>query len=340
MSLMQLVHRIGGSVMGMLLLLSAAPRPPEKPQVVLDLTSAPLSERRSMGVPGGVVRGSPGEAPVNEYDLPLILGISRLNRSSTSGTIGVELELKNAGDGPITVPSCLDGIKAFSTHDGRRRSLQIELRFQDQATGAQIGEVAEVTFGATPECIVQLETGKTIVVRFNSRIPDEPRKWQTKGPVRVRAVVQEWEIGTRQYFIERRSKAIESAFVELPLDVKDDAKLGSESVQRAFSEVSRGMYTSWSEKYLARLGDSVAPEVTQLLANRKANENDSSTAVALINMAFASPNQIKNPEDRQPKNTLTMLELLDQRVRDSAIKAKIRSTRERLQQKLPTQVQR
>jgi hypothetical protein len=111
---------------------------------------------------------------------------------------------------------------------------------------------------------------------------------------------------------------------------ENDARLRQETVQLAFSEVSRGMYTSWSEKYLARLGDSAAPEIMKLLQQKKMTTKDAQTAVSLVNMSFATPRIIRNEANRQPRSTLSLLDYLDQNSADSTTKAKIRSTRERL----------
>ncbi len=117
---------------------------------------------------------------------------------------------------------------------------------------------------------------------------------------------------------------------------EDDPHLRQETVQRAFSEVSRGLYTSWSEKYLARLGDSVALEVMKLLQQKKVTAKDAATAVSLVNMSFAAPRMIRNEADRHPKNTLSLLDDLDQNAADSATKERIKSTLERLQRGVAT----
>ena len=117
---------------------------------------------------------------------------------------------------------------------------------------------------------------------------------------------------------------------------ENDPRWRQETVQRAFSEVSRGMYTSWSEKYLARLGDSVAPEVMKLLQQKKVTAKDAETAVSLVNMSFATPRMIRNEENRHPRSTLDLLDYLDQNAADSPTKSKIKSTRERLQRSVAT----
>ena len=91
------------------------------------------------------------------------------------------------------------------------------------------------------------------------------------------------------------------------------------------------MYTSWSEKYLARMGDSVAPEVMQLLGESQITAKNADTAISLVNLSLAVPRLIQRGEDRSPRNTLTLLDYLDRRVADSTVRAKIKSAQERLQ---------
>jgi hypothetical protein len=122
---------------------------------------------------------------------------------------------------------------------------------------------------------------------------------------------------------------------------EDDPHWRQETVQRAFSELSRGMYTSWSEKYLARLGDSAAPEVMKLLQQKGMTTKNAETAISLINLSFAMPRIILNEENRHPRNTVSLLDYLDQNAAvDSATKAKIKTTRERLQHDVATVPQR
>src|ERR1041384_3003424 len=89
---------------------------------------------------------------------------------------------------------------------------------------------------------------------------------------------------------------------------EDDPQWRQETVQRAFSELSRGMYTSWSEKYLARLGDSVAPEVMKLLQQKGMTTKNAGTAISLVNLSFAMPRIILKEKNRHPLNSLSLLD--------------------------------
>ncbi len=112
---------------------------------------------------------------------------------------------------------------------------------------------------------------------------------------------------------------------------EDDPQWRKQTVRRAFSEVSAGMRSSWSEKYLARLGDSAAPEIMEYLASRKPTKKDAETALSLLKMAFANPRLIRRSPSRIPKNSFVLLDSLDKRMTDADTKLKIKSTREQLQ---------
>jgi len=112
---------------------------------------------------------------------------------------------------------------------------------------------------------------------------------------------------------------------------EDDPQWRQQTVKRAFDEVSAGMYYSWSEKYLARLGDSAAPEIMSLLAAKPFTKKDAETALSLVKMSFANPSLIRRGPSRTPTNTLVLLDYLDKHVIDADTKSKINSAREQLQ---------
>jgi hypothetical protein len=112
---------------------------------------------------------------------------------------------------------------------------------------------------------------------------------------------------------------------------EDDSQWRQETVQRAFNEVSVGMRSSWSEKYLARLGDSAAPEIMNLLASKGLTKKNAETALTLVKMSFADPRLIRRSPNRDPVNTLALLGYLDQHTTDADTKSTINSMREQLQ---------
>ena len=112
---------------------------------------------------------------------------------------------------------------------------------------------------------------------------------------------------------------------------EDDPQWRRQTVERAFDEVSAGMHSSWSDKYLARLGDSAAPEIMNYLAAKHLTQKDTETALSLVNMSFANPRLITRGPSKIPTNTLILLDYLDKRTSDVDTKLRIKSTREQVQ---------
>jgi hypothetical protein len=112
----------------------------------------------------------------------------------------------------------------------------------------------------------------------------------------------------------------------------DDPQVRRETVQRAFNELSNGTYTSWTEKYLARLGDSAAPEVMTIVTARNLTKKDAEAAVAIVKLSFAFPRNIRHEADKTPTNSFVLLDYLDQHVVEADTKSKIHSVRERIAQ--------
>jgi hypothetical protein len=112
---------------------------------------------------------------------------------------------------------------------------------------------------------------------------------------------------------------------------EDDPQWRQQTVDRAFQEVTSGMRTSWSEKYLARLGDSAAPEIISYLRSRHLTNQDTVTALSLVKMSFADPSLIRNDSNKIPKNSLILLDYLDKHTTDADTKSKINAARDELQ---------
>jgi hypothetical protein len=112
---------------------------------------------------------------------------------------------------------------------------------------------------------------------------------------------------------------------------EDDPQWRQQAVERAFHEVSNGLRTSWSEKYLARLGDSAAPEIMSYLRSRQLTKEDTVTALSLVKMSFANPSSIRHASSKSQKNTLILLDYLDKHTTDADTKSNIKSVREELQ---------
>lgn len=78
----------------------------------LDLTKAPPSARRSMGVPGGFAGGlsdgSPQGVLANPFDLPVKLSIGSLRKEATPGGALLKLNITNTSKADFAIPACLD----------------------------------------------------------------------------------------------------------------------------------------------------------------------------------------------------------------------------------------
>jgi hypothetical protein len=111
---------------------------------------------------------------------------------------------------------------------------------------------------------------------------------------------------------------------------EDDPQWRQQTVRRAFDEVSAGMYYSWTEKWLARLGDSAAPEIMNLLATKNLSKKDAQTTLSLVKMSFAYPRLITHNQNRTPTNALVLLDYLDKHTSDANIKSNINSMRKQL----------
>jgi len=115
---------------------------------------------------------------------------------------------------------------------------------------------------------------------------------------------------------------------------EDDPQWRRQTVERAFHEVSAGLSTSWSEKYLARLGDNAAPGIMSYLSSRQLTKQDTLTALSLVRMSFANPSLIRHASNRDSKNTLVLLDYLNNRANDADTKSKIKSARDDLKSQL------
>lgn len=111
---------------------------------------------------------------------------------------------------------------------------------------------------------------------------------------------------------------------------EDNPNWPHQIVQRAFNEVSAGLRTSWSERYLARLGDSVAPEILSLVSAKPLTKQDAETALTLVKMSFAEPRSIRHQQDRVPTNTLVLVDWIDKHTSDAGVKPNLNSMRDEL----------
>src|SRR5438445_8621049 len=187
-------------------------------QEVLDLRKTPLSARRSMGVPGSAAGGTLGMSESGLlYELPVRVKIRKL--SSSNDILTVTLELLNIGNSRLAIPSCLDQEKAHGANALDRRSLQFGLIFQPPRAKPTVPQLLDVTFGSAsrPNCSVPLEPGGSVIVIAETRLPTEMHEFSKESaPVLVKAFVSELKLKDGEYYIEQRSRRLESEPVELP----------------------------------------------------------------------------------------------------------------------------
>ena len=115
---------------------------------------------------------------------------------------------------------------------------------------------------------------------------------------------------------------------------EDSPNWPDQIVQRAFNEVSAGLRTSWSERYLARLGDRAAPEILSRVSGKPLTKQDADTALTLVKMSFADTRSIRHEQDKAPTNTLALLDYLNKQTSDADVKSKIGSMRDQLKPKV------
>jgi hypothetical protein len=150
--------------------------PKEDP--VLDLTVAPSSMRRSLGVPGSFVSGTSNgrllEPP--EYDLPLRVRIEETQQGlgPSGNLLRVKVELLNVGTVLYQLPSCVDEVKAHGVNQRDRRTFEFRFEFSGESLSAPATTTGAVTFTAAsvPECSISLLPGTRIHVLLETTVPD------------------------------------------------------------------------------------------------------------------------------------------------------------------------
>jgi hypothetical protein len=104
----------------------------------------------------------------------------------------------------------------------------------------------------------------------------------------------------------------------------DDAE---HTVRTALAQFSQGLYTSWAEKDLNRLGDASSVALTKVLRDKDLNAADVDHILAVITMSFAAPKLIQVDSDRQPRTALFVLKYLDSLTVDPKLRKRIADAR-------------
>jgi hypothetical protein len=204
-------HAIKLTIASLALFLAFSYGAGQSAQQTLDLTGQTRVAGRPMGVPGGSARGAGGETIKRGYDLPLRLDVKQLQVSERS--VALRLVLANVGQIPIDIPSCADGHKAFPPGATGRLTLNFGLAFQ--ASGREIDQIVDVTFGSASEfsCSIVLEPGHSLFVIDDVPIPRDALR---EGAASVKAFVEEWRIENERYFVQAYSQRVESESIRMP----------------------------------------------------------------------------------------------------------------------------
>lgn len=91
---------------------------------------------------------------------------------------------------------------------------------------------------------------------------------------------------------------------------------------------TNGYISSWAEKASNRLGDSIAGALIQIFPGSKLYERKNvELFLPVIRASFQFPSMIKDPNDREPVNTLLLLNRIIDKATDDSIKQEIDKVR-------------
>ncbi len=88
------------------------------------------------------------------------------------------------------------------------------------------------------------------------------------------------------------------------------------AVQTVMSRASDGVYTSWDEKQLDKLGDAAAVALTKVVGGKDLNPNEIKQALLILTLSFNAPRIIATEADKNPRAAFFVLKCLDHVVVD------------------------
>jgi hypothetical protein len=196
--------------------------PKEDP--VLDLTIAPASMRRSLGVPGSFVSGTSNGSVLGppEYDLPLKVRIeeTQQGRDPSGNLLRLQVELLNAGTVLYQLPSCVDEVKAHGVNQTDRRTFEFRFEFSGGNLRAPATTTGAVSFTAAsvPECSTPIPPGARIHVLVETTVPDNVRTLLKQSHrINLIASCGEFVLEDSRFQLSKRSREIRSGPVPLTL---------------------------------------------------------------------------------------------------------------------------
>ena len=99
------------------------------------------------------------------------------------------------------------------------------------------------------------------------------------------------------------------------------------NVRSAMDNVSKGVVFGGDMKTIPRLGDACSIAILKLMDRHDLSEPKTAVVVlAMINNAFAHPDQISISSDREPRVTMFLLDYLRETIKDSEVQSRIRWT--------------
>jgi MoxR-like ATPase len=99
------------------------------------------------------------------------------------------------------------------------------------------------------------------------------------------------------------------------------------AVQTVMSRASDGVYTSWDEKQLDKLGDAAAVALTKVIGNNDLNPDEIRQVLLIITLSFNAPRMIAIEADRSPRTAFFVLKCLDHLAVDPDLRNRISETR-------------
>jgi hypothetical protein len=203
---------------GLLLIsLGAKCQAPSKSEQTLDLTLAPTSERRSLGVPGSFGGGTSDGRSLGpeQYDLPLKAKIEKteLRQGPSGDVLRLRVEVLNTGATPFQLPSCVDELKAHGANQIDRRTFEFRFEFSGQHLEIPIRTTADVTFNAssTPQCSIPIPPGARIHIVLETAVTGAARASGTvSSQTKVSALFDELTLDNNRFQVIKQSREIRS----------------------------------------------------------------------------------------------------------------------------------
>jgi hypothetical protein len=189
-----------------------------KQDPVLDLTIAPASMRRSLGVPGSFVSGTSNGRVLGppEYGLPLRVRIeeTQQGRDPSGNLLRLQVELLNAGTVPYQLPSCVDEVKAHGVNQTDRRTFEFRFEFSGESLSVPATTTGAVTFTAASvsECSTAILPGTRIHVLLETTVPDNVRTLLKQSHrIELIASCGEFVLEDNRFQVSKRSREVRSS---------------------------------------------------------------------------------------------------------------------------------